>query len=159
MAIALENFWRSMSYNHPPLTDEMIVEAERRLDVKLPSEYLALLRIQNGGNTHGFGYPMTQRTSWADDHIPLYDLFGIVTDPEVRTAHNLLDTEYLTEEWGLPPRQALLTGEGHWWITLDYRRGAEPVVTWLNVDRGQDFEVAPSFASFLANLRPIREFA
>lgn len=158
MAITADNFWGSNYYNHPPLTDEMVAFTERELEVKLPSEYIALLRIQNGGYTHGFGFPMTQRTTWAEDHVPLHDLTGIVTDPEIRTAQNILDTAYMTEEWGLPPRQALLSGDGHWWITLDYRKGDVPSVAWIDVECDEDIQVAPTFAAFLQGLRPNSEF-
>jgi hypothetical protein len=158
MAIAPNEFWRSNHYNHPPLTDQMVAVAERQLGVKLPAEYIALLRIQNGGYTHGFGFPMTRRTTWAEDHVPLHDLAGIVLDPSIRTAQNILDTAYMTEEWGLPPRQALLSGEGHWWITLDYRRGDVPSVTWINVECDEDIQIAPTFAAFLDGLRPSAEF-
>jgi hypothetical protein len=159
MAIPADKFWRSNYYNHPPLTDEMVAVAERQLGVKLPVEYVALLRIQNGGYTHGFGFPMTQRTTWAEDHVPLNDLAGIVTDPAIRTAQNILDTAYMTEEWGLPPGQVLLTGDGHWWITLDYRNGDVPSVAWIDVECGEDVQVASSFAVFLDGLRPNSEFS
>ena len=66
--------------------DRMVAEAERQPGVKLPAEYIALLRIQNGGYTRGFGYPMSRPTRWAPDHVPLGELFGIVTDPDHRTA-------------------------------------------------------------------------
>jgi hypothetical protein len=158
MDIAPDKFWRSNYYKHPPLTDEMVEVAERQLRVKLPGEYIALLRIQNGGYTHGFGFPMTRRTAWAKDHVPLNDLAGIVTDPRIRTAQNILDTEYMTEEWGLPARQALLSGDGHWWITLDYRKGDVPSVAWIDVESGEDIQVAPTFAAFLEGLRSISEF-
>ena len=158
MGISPERFWRSNYYNHPPLTDEMVAEAERRLGVTLPAEYLALLRVQNGGYTHGFGFLMAEPTSWAKDHVPLNDLAGIVTDPAVNTAQNILDTAYMTEEWGLPPSQALLSGEGHWWITLDYRKGAIPSVAWIDVERNQELQIAPSFAAFLDGLRPAADF-
>lgn len=158
MAIAADKFWRSNYYNHPPLTDEMVVVAEWELKVKLPPEYIALLRLQNGGYTHGFGFPMTQRTTWAEDHVPLNALAGIVTDRSIRTAQNILDTPYLTEEWGLSSRQVLLNGDGHWWITLDYRHGAVPSVAWIDVECDEDVQVAPSFAKFLEGLRLRSEF-
>ncbi len=158
MAIQSDQFWGSNSYKHPPITDEMIEIAERQLEVKLPAEYIALLRIQNGGYTKGFGFPMRQRTSWSDDHVPLGDLAGIVTDPELRTTFNILETAYMTQEWGLPPRQVLLSGEGHWWITLDYRNGDVPSVAWLNVERDEDIQIAPSFAAFFDGLLPDSTF-
>ncbi len=158
MAITADQFWRSNYYNHPPLTDEMVAEAERQLGVKLPAEYVALLRIQNGGYTHGFGFPMNRPTKWAVNHVPLDTLFGIVTDPDHPTAQNILQTAYMTREWGLPPRQVLLTGDGHWWISLDYRTGEVPSVAWLYIDLGEDIQVAPSFAAFLDGLLPESTF-
>lgn len=120
MAIDPNQFWDSNYYNHPSLSDAMVVEAERRLGVTLPPDFIALLRIQNGGYTKGFAYPMKKKTTWAEDHVPLHDLAGIVTGPEHQTPLNILQTEYMTQEWGLPPKQVLLSGDGHWWITLDY---------------------------------------
>jgi hypothetical protein len=136
----------------------MVAVAEQQLGVKLPEDYLTLLRIQNGGYTHGFGFPMTQPTTWASDHVPLDELFGIITDPDLRTSQNILVTEYMTREWGLPPKQVLLTGDGHWWISLDYRRGEVPSVAWLAVDHDEDVQVAPSFAAFLDGLLPSSTF-
>jgi hypothetical protein len=147
-------FWGSNYYKHPPLTDDAIAFAERALGVSLPAEFVTLLRAQNGGYTRGFAHPMGRRTSWADDHVPLNDLAGIVTDPSHRTALNLLDTEYLTAEWNLPPKQVLLSGDGHWWLTLDYRNGPTPSVAWIDVDSGEDIQVSESFASFLRALIP-----
>ncbi|HWL10888.1 MAG TPA: SMI1/KNR4 family protein [Planctomicrobium sp.] len=152
------NFWSSNYYEHPSITDEMIRIAESRLSIKLPASYVDLLRIQNGGYTHGFAFPMTQRTSWADDHVPLHDLAGIVIDPQHRTAENLLDTEYMTNEWGLPRRQALLSGDGHWWISLDYRNGPTPSVIRLDVECDQQVQIAQTFDDFLNGLVLQTEF-
>jgi len=157
MAVPDDQFWVS-EYQHPPLTDEVLASAETQLGVKLPDEYVRLLRLQNGGYTPGFAFPMSQPTSWAHDHIPVDELFGIVTDASIRTPLNVLDTEYLTKEWGLPPGQVLLSGDGHWWITLDYRQGPVPSVAWIDVDSDEDIQVAPTFASFLDGLVPVSQF-
>ncbi|MEQ1935527.1 MAG: SMI1/KNR4 family protein, partial [Fimbriimonadaceae bacterium] len=117
--IPFTEFWGDNYCKHPPLTDEMVAEAERLLGVKLPEAYLALLRIQNGGSTNDFAYPMSVRTSWAPDHVSLSELAGIVLDPDLETCQNIMETEYMTREWELPPHQVLLTGDGHTWITLD----------------------------------------
>jgi hypothetical protein len=154
MAVDPHEFWDSNYYGHPPLTDEMLAQAEAVLDVSLPRELVDLLRIQNGGYTKGFAFPMSQPTTWAADHVPLDDLAGIVTDPSLTTPQNLLQTGCMTEEWGLPPRQVLLSGDGHYWITLDYRRGSVPSVAWIDVECGEDIQIAPSFAAFLAGLVP-----
>jgi hypothetical protein len=86
--------------------------------------------------------------------VPLHELFGIVTEPDHKTAQNMLLTEYITKEWGLPPRQVLLAGDGHYWVTLDYRCGAEPSVGWIDTECGEDMQIAPSFDVFLAGLVP-----
>lgn len=49
---------------------------------------------------------------------------------------------------GLPPKQVLLSGDGHYWITLGYRRGEVPSVAWIDVEFGEDIQVAPTFAEF-----------
>jgi hypothetical protein len=154
MAIPDSEFWGDNYYEHPPLTSAMLVEAEAQLGVRLPPRLVELLRIQNGGYTEGFAHPMSCITSWAEDHVPLEELAGIVTDPEIETAHNLLQTEYMTKEWGLPPRQVLLAGDGHFWITLDYRRGDIPSVAWINTECDEDIQIADSFESFLQGLVP-----
>ncbi len=158
MAIDPSNFWGNNYYNHPPLTDDMIVQAEAILEVRLPPELIALLRVQNGGYTKGFAYPMVQPTSWAEDHVPLPDMAGIVTVPNHKTAQNMLQSDYMTQEWGLPPKQVLLSGDGHYWITLDYRNGPDPSVAWIDVECEDDVQIAPSFQAFLSGLVPASAF-
>ena len=158
MTIVTPQFWKSTPQVNPPFSETMVPVAEMELGVPLPVEYVALLRIQNGGYTVGFGFPMTRSTSWATDHVPLRDMAGIVTDPHSTSLHNILASRCMTSEWGLPPSQAILSGDGHWWITLDYRRGESPSVAWIDVDSDEDIQVAPSFAAFLQGLRPASEF-
>lgn len=148
------DFWDDNYYGHPPLTDEMRAAAELSLGIKLPERLIALLKIQNGGYTKGFIFPVQKRTSWAEDHVPLSELFGIVTDPSVSTAQNLLDTAYMTKEWGLPEKQVILCGDGHWWITLDYRESDTPAVRWIDVEIKEDIVLASSFEEFISRLVP-----
>ncbi len=146
------DFWDDNHYDHPTLTNEMVVEAETLLNVKLPKLLIDLLKIQNGGYTKGFAYPMTVKTSWAENHVPLSELYGIVTDPTIDSGQNILDTAYMTSEWGLPDKQVLLTGDGHWWITLDYRNGEIPTIRWIDVECNQDIHIANSFDDFINGL-------
>jgi hypothetical protein len=133
MAVRDESFWGDNSYKHPPLTEELLALAEETLGVTLPLEYVELLRIQNGGFTAGFAFPTSVKTTWADDHVPLDELCGIVAGDDTDSAQNLMDNAYMCEEWHLPPRQVLIAGDGHWWISLDYRRGPTPSVAWIDV--------------------------
>ena len=152
------NFWASNYYEHPSLTDEAIEAAQALLGVRLPVELLALLRIQNGGYTQGFAHFMTQPTTWAKDHVPLEDLAGILA-PEHPSPMNLVRTPEMTIEWGLPPNQVLLSGDGHYWITLDYRNGPAPSVAWIDVECGEDIQIAPSFSAFLEGLSPASKYS
>lgn len=158
MAFDPNKFWSDNFYDHPRLTDEMVIEIEKMLGLRLPAEYIDLLRIQNGGYTLGFGHPMSVETTWSENHVPLNDLNGVVLDEDIQTALNLCDNEYLCEEWGLPPRQVLLSGDGHYWITLDYRDSDSPSVSWIDTECDEDIPIAPTFAAFLKGLRPIEEF-
>lgn len=152
-------FWGSNYYDHPQLTSEMIHSAQTSLNVQLPELLIELLKIQNGGYTKGYAFPMKQKTAWADNHIPLLELFGIVTDTHMLTAQNLLDSGCLAQEWGLPEKQVLLAGDdGRWWITLDYRNGETPTVRWIDVECGEDIHIAGSFEEFINGLISVDEF-
>lgn len=150
--ITPEDFWDSNYHNHPNLTVEMIEIAERRLHIKLPESYINLLKKMNGGYTKGFAFPMNN-ISWSN-HILLDSLNGIVIDDGIETTLNVFQTEYMTKEWGLPEKQVLLCGDGHTWITLDYRENNNPCVRWLDVESGEDVLVAESFDKFLDGLVP-----
>lgn len=147
-----ENFWDNNYYNHPELTDALIQNAEKELKVKLPSSFIDLLKIMNGGYTIGFLFPIKTETAWAGNYIPLPSLNGIVVDTDIETTLNILDTPYMTKEWGLPEKQVLLSGDGHCWITLDYRNIDTPTIRWIDVDAQEDVHVANSFEDFLKGL-------
>lgn len=152
MGINKNEFWDSNDYNHPPLTDDILRSAEKKLGVKLPTRLIELLRIQNGGYTKGFVFPMTQRTTWADNHVPLSDLFGIVIDKNIQSGQNIMDSEYMIKEWGLPENQVLLTGDGHWWITLDYRGREDPIIKWIDGECNEEVKIADTFDEFIDGL-------
>ncbi len=148
-------FWApSDEEENPPLTDSMIADAERLLQVRLPRQFIDLLRVRNGGTTRGFMFPTQQPTTWAPDHVPLYELSGIGSPEGSEGALTIHDTNYMTHEWDLHERQVLLIGEGHWWITLDYRKGGSPCVTCRDVAHQQGITLARSFREFLDDLLP-----
>jgi hypothetical protein len=86
--------------------------------------------------------------------VALDSLFGIGSKDAEIGCQNILDTAYMTKEWGLPPKQVILDGDGHWWITLDYRKGCVPSVAWIGVEVGQELQLAPTFEDFFAGLLP-----
>lgn len=111
----------------------VVQDAEVRLGVRLPSSLLEILRGQNGGLVaeRWDAFPTKTPTSWSEDHVPLDMMMGIGRhDGQL----SLLDTPYLVKEWDLPSPLILLSGDGHYWIALDFRacgRQGEPSVTWF----------------------------
>ncbi|BAC67942.1 MULTISPECIES: SMI1/KNR4 family protein [Streptomyces] len=68
---------------------------------------------------------------------------------------SLLDTPYLVKEWELPSPIVLLSGDGHCWISLDYRAcgpNGEPSVTWFDTDLDTELALASDFRMFVENL-------
>ncbi|MGW9030091.1 SMI1/KNR4 family protein [Streptomyces sp. NPDC055722] len=156
------SFWDTSSDCgvQPPLTDQAVREAERLLNVTLPDSLLDLLRKQNGGQVSDSrsAFPASRPTSWSADHVPFDSVMGIGhRDGTV----SMLDSPYLVEEWGLPTAVVLVSGDGHYWIGLDYRtcgRHGEPSVAWFDADDNSELALAPDFRSFINGLTSAREF-
>lgn len=149
----LPRFWDAKSgyLVQPPLTEEALRDAERELGVTLPEDYVALLRLQNGGVVSDAcgAFPTSEPTGWAPDHVELADMMGIGADFQT-----IGSSTYWSEEWGLPSPVVMLTGDGHWWIALDYRGGGEPSVVWLDSELDEDIQLAGSFRAFVEGLVP-----
>ncbi|UQW99449.1 SMI1/KNR4 family protein [Streptomyces sp. RerS4] len=145
----------------PPLTEEAVREAEHVLGVTLPAALLELLRVRNGGLVDDGldAFPTGQATSWSEDHVPFEGLMGI---GRCGRTISLLDTPYLLDEWKLPSPIVLLSGDGHCWIGLDYRRcgpTGEPAVTWFDAETGAELKLAGDFTAFIEGLTPSSAFA
>lgn len=130
------------------------MEAEQVLGVVLPFSLLDVLRVQNGGEVSSDwnAFPTDQPTSWSADHVPFGELMGIGHREHMVS---LLDTPYLVEEWDLPSPIALISGDGHCWIALDYRdcgRQGQPSVIWLDTDLDMELQLAADFRSFVEDL-------
>ncbi|MFF3411866.1 SMI1/KNR4 family protein [Streptomyces sp. NPDC002742] len=143
-----------------PLTDLAILEAEGLLNVTLPVSLLSLLRKQNGGLVVAGrdAFPTSRPTSWAPDHVPFDVVMGIGRREQ---ALSMLDSPYLVEEWGLPTDVVVVSGDGHYWIGLDYRicgRNGEPSVTWFDADDNSELDLAPDFPSFIGRLTSSLDF-
>jgi hypothetical protein len=144
-------FWKPDSdyLVQEPLTDEALKAKEVEFGVRLPDEYVALLRLQNGGvvSKDLRAFPT------AGDYVVFGDMMGI--GPDFMT---IRDSSYLEEEEGITGQVVLLTGDGHWWIALDYRESEEPSVAWLDVELGKEARLAPSFRAFVEGLVPEEQF-
>jgi hypothetical protein len=95
-------------------------------------------------------FPTAERTSWAADHVPFDSMFGIGANDE-----GILQNAYYLSEWRMPEGLVLLTGDGHWWIALDYRGSGPsgpPSVVWYDNEVGEDVQLAPDFETFVTGL-------
>jgi hypothetical protein len=143
MGANAESVWRVpayLPYLQPELTGELIRQAEGRIGFKLPAEYLALLRNQNGGYIR-YGLPESphDRISGIGPYFPSITNFDW---EEVE--------EYVSFELsGLVP----FDGDGHWHICLDYRKTPnEPHVTYVDVECDRESPIADSFGAYLRRL-------
>jgi hypothetical protein len=136
------------------VTDEALRGAEETLGVRLPADHVALLRIQNGGQVAKRlnAFPTSERTSWAAGNVGFGEMHGIGDDFQT-----ILSSPDLTDEWGLPGAVVLLTGDGHWWIALDYRGGDEPSVAWFDTEWDWIRRRRAGWASHERRLRELKE--
>jgi hypothetical protein len=131
----------------PPLHEDWLHAAQRQLGVDLPRELVQLLRLQNGGQLR---YDSHAADIDDRDHVNIYDLRGIGPAERDGLRHN----QYDVEEWELPGGLVLLDGDGHQWISLDYRNSVTaPSVCWLEAGTNRTVTLAPTFAGFLTGLR------
>ena len=113
----------------------------------LPDKYIRLLMTQNGGYVERNTFRLS--TGKVIDYIERISGIG---GHQLDTAE---DSQYYIKEWGLPSNLVLLSGDGHWWIALDYRKlnsDGEPTITYLEMDLNIDETIAHSFEDFINGL-------
>jgi len=123
------------------LTDEAVAVAEKEIGYKLPTEYLNLLKKQNGGYIR-FSLPETVHDSIAGvgPHFPSLTRF---------------DWDECQESVSFPLQGLVpFDGDGHWHLCLDYRQNAgTPTVTHADIECDREFRIADSFGEYLAMLQ------
>lgn len=124
----------------PELTDGAVTEAEEAIGFKLPSEYLELLRIQNGGYIR-----LTLPESVHDTIAGIGQHFPSLTDFDWEECQ-----EYVSYPLaGLIP----FDGDGHWHLCLDYRKNKSvPSITYVDVECDSQTPIASSFQQYLSLL-------
>ncbi|GAB6258678.1 MULTISPECIES: SMI1/KNR4 family protein [Peribacillus] len=107
-------------YNLNELTEGDILDAETNLNIKLPKEYIELLKIQNGGYLKYNALPVSFKNSYADNHIAVDFLFGI------KENEGIYKSKYHLNEWGIKEKDFVtISGDGHTWIVLDYSKNKD----------------------------------
>lgn len=143
MRATAETIWQIpayLPYLQPSLTAEAVASAEKQIGYKLPREYVALLQKQNGGyirftlpdSVHeiiaGIGpyFPSLKKPDWKGCRVS-FPLKGLVP----------------------------FDGDGHWHLCLDYRKDPDdPAVTHVDIECDAQETIAPTFAEYLAALKP-----
>jgi hypothetical protein len=144
MGATPETIWQVpayLPYLQPSFTDEAVAAAEQKIGYKLPSEYLNLLKKQNGGYIR-FALPNLVHDSIA----------GIGPHYPSLTAFDWDDCQEAVSF----PLQGLVPfdGDGHWHLCLDYRKSpGAPAVTHADIECDREFLIADSFADYLAKLQ------
>ena len=133
-------------YELNPLTPEKVESAQSELKVKLPDSYLKLLNEQNGGSLYLNAFPISFED---EDHLAVDYLLGIGENKR----EGIQQSDYFIKEWGLPKRIVLLSGDGHTWIALDYRKVNEnPPIIYIDVEQEIEKQLSSSFDEFVSKL-------
>lgn len=142
-------------YTGPPVTPQLLEQAQDSLGVRLPFTYVELLRQQNGGVPLRRCFMTDFETSWAPDHFEISALLGIGGESGIDCEDG--GSAALTGEWGYPDIGVGICDTpsgGHDAVMLDYRGcGAlgEPSVAYIDEDRIRR-QIASAFSDFLARL-------
>ncbi|MFB6503957.1 MULTISPECIES: SMI1/KNR4 family protein [unclassified Streptomyces] len=159
----MAGFWDDSAYalkeyvEEAPPTRELIASVEEEIGgYRLPDSYIALMTAQNGGVPNRDHFPMTEPTSWADDHIVINGIRGVGrTRPQSLVGE--FGSRFWIEMWEYPDIGVYFAdtpSAGHDMLALDYRacgRDGEPAV--VHVDQEDDFAITPVAESFEAFVR------
>ncbi len=148
MPATAETIWMVPVYLpclQPPLTSGIIAQAEKQIGFSLPSEYISLLKKQNGGYIR-FTLPETAHRMIAGigPHFPSLTAF---------------DWEEC-QDYVSYPLDGLIPfdGDGHWHLCLDYRNHTSyPAVSLIDVECDSQATIANTFADYLDQLQVIAD--
>lgn len=163
MNFNLADFWEKSDYalkayveDYP--SDELIKSIENELNYKLPTSYVSLMKLQNGGIPKNTCFPTTSPTSWAEDHIAITGIMGIGRTKNYSLCGNL-GSQFMIDEWQYPAIGIVICdcpSAGHDVIMLDYRKcgkDGEPEV--VHVDQEGNYHItflAKDFETFIRGL-------
>jgi tetratricopeptide (TPR) repeat protein len=158
-AVDTSNFWDDSElaleeYVSDPPTDELIASVEEELVFKLPTSYVAMMKLHNGGIPHNTLYP-TEGTS---SPIKIAGIRGIGRDKRYSLCGEN-GSRHVIEHWGYPEIGVVIAdgaSGGQEVIMLDYRSAGndgEPEV--VHIDKENKYKVttlAPNFETFIRGL-------
>ncbi|HEY1405077.1 MAG TPA: SMI1/KNR4 family protein [Spirochaetota bacterium] len=145
-------------FTGPPLTDEMIDHAQKKLGYKLPDAYIDLLRYKNGCSFIRNCFPTDVPTNWSETHFVIEGISGIGGEDGIDSDTG---SDYMIKEWGYPP-VGIAFGQcpsaGHETVMFDYSecgKDGEPAVIYVDMESDtlrKGLRIADNFESFLSQL-------
>jgi len=143
ISMQLNELWENTRDALDPFDQDTLAIIEEKLQLKLPADYVHLMKMQNGG------YLRRDTFKIKDEEIIVEELYGISANDE----EGILTTIDMREEWELPEDIILLSGDGHTWLFLDYRKKLEqPSVSYIDLESEIDFVLASNFTDFINGL-------
>jgi len=145
-------------YVGPPVGKDMILRAEAVLGFRLPSSYVELIRVQNGGVLRNRCFPTSFPNSWAQDHICVDAIWGLGGEWGIDAV-----SSYMINEWGYPDIGVVFgitPSAGPDTVMLDYSESGpegEPAVSYVDEDRVPR-RIAGSFSEFISGLVSCRRY-
>ncbi|QSS99739.1 SMI1/KNR4 family protein [Pontibacillus sp. ALD_SL1] len=128
-------------YRLSPITVNGLEEIENTLSKQLPTSYKDVLLTQNGGYLKHNAVILDNE----EDYLVIDHIYG-------GGSPGILDSSYLSKEWGLPHNLIIFSGEGNQWFALDYQY-KNPIVIYIDQELEEIIQVAENFDEFLQKLR------
>ncbi|MCM3213560.1 SMI1/KNR4 family protein [Niallia taxi] len=145
-------FWNNKLKDDPyklqNINKKDIELAEKAFHIKLPQAYIDLLIEQNGGYLEKTCLPVIFKNDWADDHILFDYLLGIKKDK------GIMESNYLLKEWGVKEKNLIIiSGDGHFFIALDYRTNEEnPTIVYIDTTEDKITKIYEDFSTMVNSL-------
>lgn len=130
-----------------PFTADVLRQVEASLGVKLPSSYISLMAIQNGGCLVYDGF---ESEDVPDGYIQIMELQGIDLED------GIIETKDFIKHWDLEEGLIVLCNDGNGTLALDYRQKdmIEPSVIYLEDEEdARPVQIAENFEDFLKQLK------
>lgn len=130
---------------------EDLKKVEETLGVKLPDSYIELMKLHNGGD---LAYSILHSGRVPDGEVEIENIRGIDLE------EGIIESNYLVEEWEMEKGLIIISGDGNYWLALDYRNyaGNEPAVVYIEEDaENKPKQVAKTFELFLKKLKEPEE--
>ena len=154
--IDFTKFWAKDQYSidNEVVTNEKILEVEKKTGFKLPPSLIEILKIKNGGTPNCLAFPTKTQTTWSHNHIQITNFCSLKEIANIQ----------LRDEW-----QYLSTGlvicdcpsGGHDVVMMDYSEcgpNGDPKIIHYDQEMEQTTFLCNNFIEFVEGLLPTSYF-